>query len=283
MFSFFVTGQKGTLLSFTPLKIIVPCDACHNPHLVQKHLRRSGSTAPGTIDTSQSALSLPSNHGNLFVSTISNTTSNYQAPYWFGSTSSYEPDGSTGDQASKTTDYPTFCTDCHNTQNTIYSTSLGRNLRQIDWSNEKHGFGAADEILSLRGPYSNATDNKVLSCLDCHEPHGSPNVTLLRPAVNGEEISPEITATALEALPSSGGYCSPISSTNGNKDLGLLCMRCHTGDNGGNAWSEIHHFPDTNYPRQSCGNCHYSGNPINCSCCHFHGSVDPFNSTRRTF
>jgi hypothetical protein len=36
-------------------------------------------------------------------------------------------------------------------------------------------------------PYGNSAFNYVLSCLDCHEPHGSENEWLLRTSVNGKD------------------------------------------------------------------------------------------------
>ncbi len=40
---------------------------------------------------------------------------------------------------------------------------------------------------------------------------------------------------------------------------------------------------DAPYVPQNCYECHQSKQPITCTCCHYHRSVDPFNATKRTF
>ena len=40
---------------------------------------------------------------------------------------------------------------------------------------------------------------------------------------------------------------------------------------------------DAPYVPKSCPKCHQSKQPITCTCCHYHRSVDPFNVTKRTF
>jgi len=84
-------------------------------------------------------------------------------------------------------DYNEFCTDCHNSSNTIYSTTLGRNLRTIDWNSEKHGKGNADSYIMVDSPYTagSCSLGYILACTDCHEPHGSSNDFLIRTDVNG--------------------------------------------------------------------------------------------------
>ncbi len=200
----------------------------------------------------------------------------YQAPYRYGSTSAYEPDGSATIDGSNVTDFNTFCTDCHNATYTIYSTSLGRNLRQIDWDSEKHGKGDADGALDeMRNPYD-AVMGKVLSCMDCHEAHGASNVYLVRDEVNGEELDGAITSFT--------PFCS-LPGTDGNQELGWLCKRCHKDDfdldktfGFVNQWKYVHHLinytPDAPYARTRCYRCHWSASaePISCRCSHHHGS-----------
>ncbi len=273
-----------------------PCAACHNPHAVQGDPENS----PSGFKTSSSRgypVSRPALHntnpwglwGDVASERMNAYTLNYQAPYRYNSTSTYEPDGSTTQNGSNLTDFPTLCTDCHNTVNTIYSSNLGRNLRKIDWNNEKHGKGDADVSLCGDNPYpSGATGlGKVLSCLDCHEPHGSPNAFLIRQEVNGGVLA---------------GNIGSFATTNWH----YLCDRCHQDDKEIDpSCQEDHYFishhasstgcaTDRAYSASRCGSCHggggggfpscNSGNAKKvCTDCHFHGSVDPYNSSKRTF
>ncbi len=227
-----------------------PCTGCHNPHIA----RRNKANVQNPDFT---AISKPSDHDNLWGNDAAErmnmaTSNKYKAPYYYNSTTTYEPGALVVSTGFLTPDYNGFCTDCHNTTNTIYSTSLGRNLKLIDWNNEKHGKGAADIDIRVSAPYTAGSGSLgyVLSCLDCHEPHGSPNLFLLRREVNGVSLSGTIT-----------------TGTN----LAYLCERCH--DKAGATWENIHHsLTDYPYNKNMCGTCH-GGYPQNCMRCHFHGAI----------
>lgn len=180
-----------------------PCAACHNPHSAQGD---PANLPAGTKTTTLSArgwpVSRPSLHnrnnntwglwGDIEAERMSNYIATYggvyQAPFYSGGIN-YEPGGSTTTNGSNLTDFVTFCTDCHNASNTIYSNSLFRNLRTIDWlAGDAHGgqqVASANRGADNRAPYGTPATNYVLACTDCHEPHGSPNQYLLRPQVNG--------------------------------------------------------------------------------------------------
>jgi predicted CXXCH cytochrome family protein len=64
---------------------------------------------------------------------------------------------------------------------------------------------------TLKAPYTEALNaDYVLSCMDCHESHGSPNAFLLRGEVNGIAV---------------GGV---ITSNNANGNWKVFCGACHT-------------------------------------------------------
>ncbi len=254
-----------------------PCVGCHNPHAAQGDPANdvSGTKTPLLANRGW-PVSRPSQHGDpvwpLWGDDVSERlsayTTSYQAPFRFGSTVAYEPDGSSVTDGSNLTDFNTFCTDCHSASNVIYSTTLGRDLRKIDWSQDKHGTAFADEDIDMVAPYSDLL-GRVLSCTDCHEPHGSPNSFLIRAEVNGAVLAGTVDS--------------------GVNAMGYLCRNCHQDDasaQGGsvNKWEWAHHkSPDRPYLQQMCGSCHSFGGPspppIACTNCHFHGSRvnDPAN------
>ncbi len=184
-----------------------PCNACHNPHISQRGYPVVRPTDRNNIwgdESNETMQYFASQHSGV-----------YQAPYRYDS--GYEPDGSTVTDGSNLPDYVTFCSDCHNDSNVIYSTPLGRNVKAIDWSNESRscaggyppgdyhgsitrcfarggnsdqGCGCSETDCSnwgyLKEPYYTANQaNFILSCVDCHEPHGSGRCYLLRTTVNG--------------------------------------------------------------------------------------------------
>lgn len=214
-----------------------PCSACHNPHAAQGDPANAGNS-PKSAGTRGWPVSRPSQHttsdnaawgvwGDGAGEKMNNYSASYQAPLRF--TSNYEPDGSLTQNGSNLTDYATFCTDCHNNVNTISSTPLGRNLNTFDWNVEKHGKGNADDGIppppagyadastctEILAPYQVGTCGAyVLACTDCHEPHGSPNLFLIRKEVNGAVVTVD---TGTGAGPSG----------NPNTEWVNLCNRCH--------------------------------------------------------
>ncbi|HDZ88872.1 MAG TPA: hypothetical protein ENH38_09710, partial [Nitrospirae bacterium] len=278
-----------------------PCNACHNPHAAQGDPLGAGNSAKSS-GTRGWPVSRPSQHstdnnswglwGDASGEKMSDYTGSYQAPYRFGSTSTYEPDGSTTQNGSNLADFNTLCTDCHNSTNTIYSTTLARNLKTIDWDNEKHGKGNADVSLCGDDPYPSGTSGlgKVLACTDCHEPHGSPNAFLIREEVNG-------------------GLLGATIDSFGSANWQYLCNRCHQDDLEINSGCQDDHYYITHHSNEGCnsdrpytpnscrrchgggggggGNCTSSRAKKICTDCHYHGSsITDANynpTTRRTF
>ena len=210
------------------------------------------------------------------------STYNYKAPYCSGS--SYEPGGTGAGDGSDMPNYVTFCQDCHYQFSSYATADLNNTPNDIDWtsSGDKHGEGNMDGGLDIKSPYS-SSGGYVLSCTDCHEPHGSANTYLIRRRVNAGDLAGTVGS--------------------GAKDFGYLCQRCHVDDYEANAgskesskWYYIHHeSSDHPYNPFQCSNCHGGGGgggyydkpPIDCTNCHFHGGDDswvPVQKTgRRTF
>ena len=253
-----------------------PCAACHNPHAA----KGDPANAPNSRKTSgargYSPVSRPSLHSkdnNAWVLWGANSSERmnmyasskggfYQAPYFNGSSATYEPDGSTTQDGSNLTDFPTFCTDCHNNSNTIYSSVLGRNLYTLNFAQEMHGGWAADYCHGITtnlfiAPYDGfkCPQNYVLSCTDCHEPHGSPNNYLVRKQVNNGVVT----------VINNGNGTGPDGRA--KKEWVYLCGKCHTNLNAG----DLHPHPQGH--GLGCMNCHPGGgNYRNCMDCHYHGN-----------
>ncbi len=296
-----------------------PCVACHNPH-------RSKRNKEDPDNPAASVLSKPTDHENLWTQSMDDTYNTsyqeFEAPYCTDS-SDREPAASASALAGaqNTPDYVAFCTDCHNSTNIIPSTTLGRDLHKIDWSatGDKHGMrdrdvaaGVAYRPVFLKQPerlpyvvnfqddgagdYA-VTSHNVLSCMDCHEPHGSTNVTLIRNRVNSEALTANIT--------SSETYNPSNDIDAHDNTMGYLCQKCHKDDyqlgysaDKANQWRIVHHVADEAPYRSpgacgTCSVCHGGGPtpPVTCSKCHFHGSDDSwmdgacssFTTGRETF
>ncbi len=270
-----------------------PCIACHNPHLARRD--KANITNPAF-----SAVSLPTNHNELWKGNLKGYTAYYQAPFYYHSTATYEPGGTNISDGSNVVDWNTFCTRCHNTTNTIYSTTLGRDLRKIDWTTpitvdpstgaetggDKHGMGNAtgNVTMTLLPPYSTYllehgyTSGITLSCLDCHEPHGSPNIMLIRRVINGNDTWAD--SKSFKYIPSYYGTIINITDYD-SYQWTAVCDRCHISD------EEFIHHGDLSVPNYdapyvvsgSCRACHGYPWAINCTKCHFHGGDDSWLST----
>lgn len=283
-------------------KDTTPCVACHNPHLARRN-------KANVADPTYTAISLPSDHESLWGDDAGETMARYggyQAPFYYNSTTAYEPGGLLTSDPSKVPDYVTFCNECHGSDKApIYSTRRKRNLVMVDWSaaGDKHGARGRDGTTWLREPYATlgGKNNYVLSCVDCHEPHASPYPFLMRRSINGQPLN--LNDPGL-----------------GPDKRGFQCLQCHRDDSkidiggtrGVNDWKAQHHGQGKDSPYSgdqvvNCG-CHFpendqpaskpSGNAvpaIRCEICHYHGSyvpnpagkwpatVTPKNGAKKTF
>jgi predicted CXXCH cytochrome family protein len=250
------------------------CAVCHDPHVVKgdplgfpNNFKSSGTRGQAITEVNSSPANLWGDDAAEKINSSTAIPPRYQAPYRTGA-GIFEPDGDSTQDGSNLPDYVVFCSKCHDSGTTIYSNDLGRNLKVINWtaSGDKHGQAAADVDIRMNAPYLTGVPNQlhvpdyVLSCLDCHEPHGSGNLSLLRGKVNG-------------------GVLNGIIKTSAPQNYDLLCGQCHNSAGGVSAWDDVHHLTDQAYARvASCDaiGCHpdpAGALRINCVNCHFHGSV----------
>jgi predicted CXXCH cytochrome family protein len=247
------------------------CEGCHNPHKAQRHYYPVDSK--GT-----SPISRPSTHDgdwDVYGAELTERMSSYAspqtylAPYYYNG-AGHEPDGGDQQYGANMPDYVTLCTDCHNSTNTIDSTRLDRPLYKFDWNTEKHGRAAArdHDCADFELPYyDNQSGNYVLSCTDCHEPHGSPNPFLIRQKVNDGAVSM------------------------GNWKL--LCQNCHKDRGHSLQCEEGKYGPHRQIYLEQLGNCEpchlTSEDPPGvylgpCTECHYHGGSFTLNDiTYKTF
>ena len=104
-----------------------PCSACHNSHLAKRNWNSGQAGFPLL-----SAISRPDRHTAVWGETeLMRSYFSYEAPYSFGT--SREPAGVGEADGGKTPDYVAFCTSCHNKDTTLWSTTLNRELKKLDW------------------------------------------------------------------------------------------------------------------------------------------------------
>jgi hypothetical protein len=242
-----------------------PCSGCHNPHRAQQDTHTTGRLQGqklASVVSRPSAHSKDNNAWELWGDDLDERMSyyalnrdggggTYQAPCqypWSSTCSLFEPDGSSTADGSNLFDTVTFCQDCHgNSSNPVHSTRLGRDLDVINWGSDpvlgnQHGQNSDNGVggggMYLNAPYPrnammSASPDYVLSCLDCHEPHGSPNEFLLRQEVNGVQVN------VVHGGPVSGGdwcgFCSAChEQPHGGPNcagMAIPCWNCHTHRN----------------------------------------------------
>jgi len=206
-----------------------PCVGCHPPHAAQ---RNNPPTTSGDLNT---CIRLPSKYastapadflwgddeGERMDDYAAAHGGVYQPPYYGDTTNGkFEPTGTAVDYAGdRTPDYVTFCLECHQYQLNDPDRSNAV-VDAINWDKDSnadlHGTGHAECNSggfegTLRPPYSEAPGrNYILSCLDCHEPHGTyRRLHLIRRMINGELVAED------------AGSCDQ------NTDMSAICLRCH--------------------------------------------------------
>lgn len=245
------------------------CAVCHDPHVVKGDPlgdTNSGKSGARTGVITRVNTSPPNPWGDglqadLVTIEADKMAGNYLAPNCVSAGSEPECNGTS--DGSNLPDYVTFCTDCHDNTTTTFGS---KTLTPIDWSSGGSGeiHGQVNPLnTSMLSPYTSGATSYVLSCLDCHEPHGSANLSLIRGAVNGVPITPAITSGV---------------------QYDLVCRQCHDPRVSGTTdWDDEHHAgTDPAYAQGSPGSCnspvgcHIQANApvtaIDCSNCHYHGA-----------
>ncbi|MBW1859530.1 MAG: hypothetical protein JRI70_05485 [Deltaproteobacteria bacterium] len=227
-----------------------PCVACHSPHSAQRN--HPVAIMDGKLNT---AIRRPSDYSSTapehllwgddadermaaYVSSVSGT---YMAPYHGSGSGTHEPAGDSIFDGSNLPDYVTFCMDCH--KDFQYDPLRDKSVKAIVWDYshgpqpDRHGAYVANDCTSwlqdestTLAPFDDAGANYVLSCVDCHEPHGTKKrFHLIRRMINGGEV----TAVGKD----SWGNCE-------TNDWLPICERCH----------------EVNHPQDACCSCcHYHG------------------------
>jgi predicted CXXCH cytochrome family protein len=163
-----------------------PCAICHNPHIDKRNWFYPQDPTYTAIRRPSERNSNPTNQwGDGTDERMNSSWSAYQAPYYQGG--NYEPGGTTSTDGSKHPDYSTLCLDCHSVSVNGLDAVNWTQATSNDWVGGIHGeewFSFHPTFGDVKAPYPLNTDY-VLSCLDCHEPHGSSNPRMVRTTVNG--------------------------------------------------------------------------------------------------
>ena len=187
------------------------CLVCHDQHLSQKNFPVAMNLDGGVNTAVRRGNDVNNYPGDLWGDQpytvsgrnemMSDWTSAYvyQAPYYVGG-SNYEPANNGTPDGSNLPNFVDACAQtCHRKANVPDVLEVNWKLSSTTgWPGDpsRHGKKAAEFVGFgiLEPPYSNGYDpglqsdgrgDYVLSCTDCHEPHGSTNPTLLRTTVNG--------------------------------------------------------------------------------------------------
>ena len=132
------------------------------------------------------------------------------------------------------------CTICHDPDSRHISGSLGSYTR-LRLLNDNNLCGSCHSNASVvRSSFVNFSthvtkDGRALACLDCHDPHGTANQSMIRQQINGSTITFTDNVNGFVNLVTNHG----------------LCQVCHTQTN---------HYrsgvPETQHPTTNCLGCH---------------------------
>jgi hypothetical protein len=226
-----------------------PCVACHNPHAAQQNHDPVEIDEEGKLNT---AIRRPSHYKSTdpldslwgddanerMDAYASSQGGTYQAPYYTADTT-FEPANNDISDGSNLPDYVTFCMDCHQYEQ-IDPDRGGATVKAIIWEGAGADIhGAAIDACNpafalfkgtLKPPYEpdNPTKNYILSCLDCHEPHGNyKRLHLIRLRINGATVgttSPPCDGSYGENWPPVCLCCHDIVSDHWT----MSCPSCHS-------------------------------------------------------
>lgn len=182
------------------------CLVCHQVHLSQKNFPVVINNDGGVNTAVRRGNDVVTHPSNLWgdepqivsgqAEMMSDWTTGYQAP--LRGDSGYEPGpaGSIVQDGSNLPNFVEYCAGtCHKERHVPGRDAVNWTEHSTqDWPGNPSRHGKASAIYtpglefgSLKLPYSDSfRGSYVLSCTDCHEPHGSTNPTLLRTTVNGE-------------------------------------------------------------------------------------------------
>jgi hypothetical protein len=197
------------------------CLSCHDHHFSQKNFPVEINAYGGVNTAIRRANDVDGYPGDLWgdepetvsgrPEMMSDWTSGYiyQAPLRGDSGFEPGPAGSTVEDGSNLPSFVKICAGtCHrrtNVPGVLEVNWITSTTTEWPGTPSMHGQASADGggFGVLKAPYSDTSRGEyVLSCTDCHEPHGSTNPTLLRTTVNGESG----LSTGAEGSSSAGGY-----------------------------------------------------------------------------
>jgi hypothetical protein len=154
------------------------------------------------------------------------------------------------------------CSACHDPDSSHISGSLGTYMRLrlpndnglcASCHNNASVVGAAFRNMSTHV----ALDGHALSCRDCHDPHGTSNLGMIRRVINGSTITFADKVNGLVDLVTNRGLCQACHTLTSHYKAGMPetdhytsgCLYCHTHNNafrppnGGASCDACHGYP----------------------------------------
>jgi hypothetical protein len=143
------------------------------------------------------------------------------------------------------------CTVCHDANSNHISGALGDATR-LYLPNDNNQCASCHNTatvgIAFRNMSSHVTlDGRTLNCRDCHDPHGSSNLSMIRSKINGTTIVYTDQVNGLIDATTNRGLCQVCHTLTAHYKAGVAetnhytsgCLNCHTHNSAGGAFRPV--------------------------------------------